>query len=439
MLNQPMITNRQQTGGIAGLTAAIVLVVGGVAVMTSVHAQAPAAVPTFSKDIAPILYKNCVTCHRPGEIAPMSLLTFEDARPYAKAIRDEVVEGHMPPWHADPAHGTFLNERRLTEADKQTIVRWANGGSPKGDPKDLPPIPSFPEGWTIGRPDAVFSMPAEYEVPAEGVVEYQYFEVPTNFTADKWIQAIEIRPGTRRVVHHVLVYAREPGPSTRPNVLKLRSDLDIPRRAPAEGQPRRQPRRLGSLIATTAPGTNAMIFRPGTALQIKAGAVLTFQVHYTTDGEAAKDRSNVGMIFAKEPPAQEIRSYHFINGQLAIPAGAADHRVGSEVGFTQDVTVWGLFPHTHLRGKSWEYRLVLPDGRSRVILSVPRYDFNWQTYYMFAEPLKVPAGGRIEATAVYDNSAANRSNPDAKVEVRWGDQTWEEMQYTGITYSVDGK
>jgi hypothetical protein len=144
------------------------------------------------------------------------------------------------------------------------------------------------------------------------------------------------------------------------------------------------------------------------------------------------------MVFAKQPPAQEVRSYHFINGQLAIPAGAAGHKVNSEIGFTQDVTVWGLFPHTHLRGKSWEYRLVYPDGRSQIILSVPRYDFNWQTYYMFAEPLKIPAGGRIEAIAVYDNSAANRSNPDPKVEVRWGDQTWEEMQYTGITYSVDG-
>jgi hypothetical protein len=425
-------------GAVKLVVLGLVFCLCAILLMTGARAQAPGPVPTFSKDVAPILYQNCVSCHRPGEIAPMSLLTYEDARPYAKSIRDEVLDGNMPPWHADPAHGKFLNARRLSDAEKQIITRWANGGSPKGDAKDLPPAPAFTEGWSIGAPDAVFSMPSEYEVPADGEIAYQYFEVPTNFTEDQWVQAIEIRPGTRRVVHHVLVYCREPGPSTRPNVLKLRADLDVPRRRPAEGQPRRQPRRLGSLIATTAPGTNAMVFRPGTALQIKAGAVLTFQVHYTTDGEPAKDRSSVGMVFAKQPPAQEVRSYHFINGQLAIPAGAAGHKVNSEIGFTQDVTVWGLFPHTHLRGKSWEYRLVYPDGRSQIILSVPRYDFNWQTYYMFAEPLKIPAGGRIEAIAVYDNSAANRSNPDPKVEVRWGDQTWEEMQYTGITYSVDG-
>jgi hypothetical protein len=280
-------------------------------------------------------------------------------------------------------------------------------------------------------------MTDEFEVPAQGVIEYQYFQVPTGFTEDKWVQAIEILPGAREVVHHVLVYAREPGPSGRPQVLRQRADRGTPPPVPRpDGQP--APRRvLGSLIGTTAPGTNAQIFPQGTALRVAAGTILTFQMHYTAHGTAMKDRSRVGMVFAKAPPAEEMRVSYFINGRLVIPPGAADHRVDSEIGFAAPVRIWGLLPHTHLRGKRWEYKLVQADGQSEVILSVPRYDFNWQTYYMFAEPLVVPAGARIEASAWYDNSTANRSNPDPNAEVRWGDQTWEEMQYTGMLFTVD--
>ncbi|HUF48736.1 MAG TPA: hypothetical protein VMM93_13045, partial [Vicinamibacterales bacterium] len=204
---------------------------------------------------------------------------------------------------------------------------------------------------------------------------------------------------------------------------------------PAAGQA--PARRLGSLVATMAPGWNAMVFKPGTALQIRAGAVLTFQMHYTASGTPRTDQSKVGFVFAPEPPAQEMRAGSFINARLEIPAGAAHHRVDAEVGFAQDVHVWGLFPHTHLRGVKWEYTLVHPDGRTEKILDVSRYDFNWQTYYMFTKPLAVTRGSRIRSSAWYDNSANNPANPDPSVTVRWGDQTWEEMQYTGITYTVD--
>jgi mono/diheme cytochrome c family protein len=400
---------------------------------------APPAAPTFARDVAPILFKHCTSCHRPGEIGPMPLLTYEDARAFRGEIKDNVLTGHMPPWHADPRYGRFLNERRLSEAEKAAIVRWADAGAPAGNLAEMPPAPVHPEGWTIGTPDAIVTMPTAFDVPAKGEIEYQYIEVPTNFTEDKWIQAVEIRPGARHVVHHVLVYSREPAPSTRPQVMRPRADLAIPPPPPRpDGQPRPR-RQLGALIATTAPGTNAQIFRPGTAIRIGAGAVLTLQMHYTATGHAAADRTSVGFVFARQEPAQEIRVSQFVNGRFVIPPGAADHRVDSEIAFSEGVHVWGLLPHTHLRGKRWEYRLVHPDGRSEIILAVPKYDFNWQTYYLFAEPLAIPVGARIEASAWYDNSTANAANPDPTAEVRWGDQTWEEMQYTGLLYTVDSQ
>jgi hypothetical protein len=401
-----------------------------------------AASPTFTKDVAPILYKHCASCHRPGDIAPMSLLTYEEARPWAKAIREQVASGQMPPWHAEAAHGVFSNDRRLSDLEKAALLGWVNAGALKGDPKDQPPVPKFTEGWEIGTPDAVISMPKAYEVPASGTIDYQYFEAPTNFTEDKWVQAIEVRPGARRVVHHVLVFCREPGGQVgQPVFTQVVPDLRAAARGQAQGNaPRREQERTpGALIATTAPGTNAMIFRPGTALRIKAGSVLTFQLHYTANGTAAKDQSSVGLIFAKQPPQQEVRTSAFVNPTFIIPPGAVNEAVEAGIQFNEDVQIFALFPHTHLRGKSWEYRLIYPDGRKEVVLSVPKYDFNWQTYYVYAKPLTVPKGARLEATAHYDNSAANPWNPDPKVTVRWGEQTWNEMQYSGITYAVQGE
>jgi Copper type II ascorbate-dependent monooxygenase, C-terminal domain len=368
----------------------------------------------------------------------MSLLTYEDARPWAKAIREKVGVGRMPPWHATQAHGIFLNDRRLSEEEKDTLIRWVDGGAPKGDAKDLPPAPKFADGWEIGTPDAVISMPKEFEVKESGTIAYQFFEAPTNFTEDRWIQAIEVRPGARSVVHHVLVFCREPGARRPPAFVQTVPKLAGLGQAPSHGNASSQEHALpGALIATTAPGTNAMIFKSGTAMRIKAGAIFAFQVHYTANGTATKDRTSVGVIFAKQPPQQEIRNSAFVNPFFVIAPGADNQAVESAIQFNEDSHIWALFPHTHLRGKSWEYRLVYPDGRVEVVLSVPKYDFNWQTYYLFAKPLAVPKGSRLEATAHYDNSTANKWNPDPNVAVRWGAQTWEEMQYSGITYSVD--
>jgi mono/diheme cytochrome c family protein len=390
------------------------------------------AAPTFARDVAPVLYKNCVSCHREGEIGPMALVTYENVRPWARAIREAVTTGAMPPWHADAPHGTFENERRLTVAEKDTLVRWVSAGAPLGDPKDLPKPPVFTEGWSIGTPDLVVSMTEPYEVPASGTIEYQFFEVPTNLTEDKWIEAMEIRPGARSVVHHVIVYEREPKPSQR--VRFVQQDPKIAMTPPSPGQGQRM---LGYQLCAVATGTEASVFRPGTARPLKAGSVLTFQIHYTTNGDAAKDQTKIGFRFAKRPPEYELRAFNMINGVFVIPAGASDHRVESSATFTEDVTLYAMLPHTHLRGKRWEYTLTFPDGRSEVLLSVPKYDFGWQTDYKFANPLRIPKGSKITGAAWYDNSKSNPSNPDPTQDVRWGDQTWEEMQFTAFLVTVD--
>jgi hypothetical protein len=400
--------------------------------------QSTDSVPTFTHDVAPILYASCVTCHRPGEIAPMSLISYQDVRPWARAISNKVKDGVMPPWHADAPTGTFSNERKLTAAEKATIERWAAAGAPEGDPKDLKPAPTFAQGWRIGTPDVIFEIQEDYAVPARGTVEYEHFYIPTNFTEERWLTAIEARPGNRALVHHILVFYEAPldGPRVTPAIQPNREHSQLPRREIVGNRPPRNPPVPSRLLATYAPGTDAQVFPTGTALRLPPGGVLHLQVHYTANGTAGTDRSKVGLIFAKEPPPEELRASQFINGQFTIPAGAVDYEVSTDLTFLQDATVRGLFPHTHVRGKRWSYTLELPDGTKRQLLSVPKYDFNWQTYYMFNEPIAVPKGARIVSTAWYDNSAANKSNPDPTIAVKWGDQTWEEMQYTGILYSL---
>jgi len=429
-------------GALLVTASALVIAIGAAAPQAKPEKDGKANVPTFTKDVAPILYKNCTGCHREGEIAPMSLLTYEDARPYAKAIVDEIGGGTMPPWHADPAVGHFRNDRRLSDADRNTLLTWAKNGAPKGDPSDLPPAPKYVEGWTIGQPDVVLQMPVEYKVPAQGQIEYEYFEIPTNFTEDKWVQAIEVRAGNRKVVHHVIVYTRPPQPERRPTAIKYAEGMDIPDDDKSDRVrgvslfPR--PKRGGAMIGGFAPGTSAMQYDPGSALLIRAGSTIVLQMHYTANGKEATDRTRVGMIFAKAPPQRELRYGTLVNGGFRIPAGDADYEVTADMTTTADITVRQMLPHTHLRGKSWEYTATYPDGRTEKILSVPKYDFNWQTDYVFAEPLKLPKGTRIHAVAHYDNSPANKSNPNSKIDVTWGDQTWEEMMFTSFVYSIDG-
>lgn len=428
---------------------------------------AQGAVPTFSKDVAPILYRNCTTCHRPGGLGPFSLLDYDSAKANGDDIRDAVKDGYMPPWHAEGPHGVFKNDRRLSELEKATLVGWVQGGMKPGDLKKLPAKPTYATGWEIGTPDHIVEMPESFTVPASGTVEYQYFEIPTGFTEDKWVTAIEFMPGAREVVHHVLVYARTPiaqpvvridstgqsaaapsgttppgrnAPGSRPLPLFANKPFyETPPAPPRTDKRYGPPRQLGQLIGGTAPGTNTMYLPEGTALRLRAGTIITFQMHYTAHGHEQVDRTKIGFRFAKEPPAEEMRMNAFINGQFTLPAGAKDVAVTSELEPSEPVRIYGLLPHTHLRGTRWKYELVRADGTREVVLDVPRYDFNWQTYYFFAKPLEIPAGAKLVSTAWYDNSAGNKHNPDATKAVRWGDQTWEEMQYTAFLFTVPSR
>jgi mono/diheme cytochrome c family protein len=413
--------------------------------------DAHTADPTYAEDVAPILFRNCAGCHHPGGMGPFSVLNYDTTVAYKDDIKDMVGDGLMPPWHAAGARGVFRNDRRLSDQDKQTILRWIATGAKRGDMKRLPAIPSFTSAWMLGEPDAIVSMSEEFPVPASGTVEYQYFQVKTDFTEDRWVQSIEIKPGETEVVHHVLLYAYVP-----PASMPAAQAGTAPGAAPAASQPpvfirsknerfedpprldtlHPPPARMGSLVATYVPGTRAIEFPEGTALRLRPGTILTLQMHYTAHGHAMNDRTSIGFHFAKGEPAEEIRASQFLNGQFTIPAGAANVAIPAELGFGRAVRIWGLMPHTHLRGTRWKYELQKPDGTSEVILDVPNYDFNWQTYYMFAKPLDLAPGSKILSTAWYDNSPANKSNPDPTKDVHWGDQTWEEMQYTGFLYSI---
>jgi len=386
-----------------------------------VAAKGPAgSTVTFTKDVAPIFYARCVECHRPGEIAPMSLLTYKDARPWARAIKEKVVERSMPPWLADPKYGHFENDRRLPQKEIETIVAWVDAGSPKGEDQDLPPAPKFAAGWALGQPDVVISLPEEVSVPADGVVPYMYISAPTNFKEDKWVQAAEIRPGNRNVVHHIIVNVQEPAGKTNSRQESTSGPAEV--------------RERGIKIAGFAPGEQPKVYPKGTAKLIKAGSSLIFQMHYTPNGQAAKDRSYIGLYFAKEPVQKKVQTATAANARFVIPAGDPNYEVKSSWEAKEDVLIVDLMPHMHVRGKDFIYTAVYPDGRSEVVLSVPRYDFNWQLLYRPAQPIFLPKGGRLECVAHFDNSAGNKYNPDPTKEVRWGPQTWEEMMIGWFDY-----
>jgi hypothetical protein len=386
-------------------TAAVCLVTLPVSRASDAKKGAPAKA-TFSKDVAPIFYKNCAECHRPGEIAPFSLMSYKESRPWARSIKEKVVSKEMPPWHADPNHGAFSNDRRLSQKEIDTIVAWVDGGAPEGSAKDLPPAPKYVDGWNIGKPDIVFKLPEAFSVPAEGVVDYKYFRVPTNFTEDKWVTAAEIRADKREVVHHIIVFVQ------------------------AKGQQQK-------LLVGWAPGEQPAVMHNGLAKRVPAGAELVFQVHYTPTGKAAMDQSYVGLVFAKDKPKNELQTMPVMNMRFVIPPGDPNHKVESSFTFKDDGTIHSLMPHMHLRGKDFMYKVTYPDGKSEVILSVPKYDFGWQTYYVLKQPVRAPKGTRVDCLAHFDNSTGNKFNPDPSKEVRWGDQTWEEMMIGWMSYTLD--
>ncbi len=398
MISRAMISRAMPTTAVkTGFLVAFSTLFGA---QLAIAVEPAAASVTYSRDISRIFQKRCQDCHRPGEVAPMALMTYEDSRPWAQSIKKYVVSREMPPWHADPKHTEFKNDPRLTQEEIEAIVSWVDSGAPEGDPTDLPPPKEYTDGWVIGEPDVVFTLPSRYEVPAEGEVKYQYFSVPTNFEEDKWIQAAEARPGNREVVHHIIVFVQEPG---------KRGDL------------------FGNHLCGTAPGMPPDVFEPGTAKLVKAGSTLVFQMHYTPTGEVEHDRSKVGLIFAKEPPKRRVRLRAIMDQRFRIPPGDPEFETHASYTFRQPGTIWSFTPHMHLRGKAFRYELTVPGKETETLLWVPGYDFDWQNTYRLKEPRAVPAGTRIDCTGIFDNSKDNPNNPDPTATVRWGDQTWEEM------------
>jgi hypothetical protein len=379
----------------------------------------PTLAQTFSKDVAPILYRHCASCHRPTQMAPMSLLTYTDVRPWAKSIKQRVVKREMPPWFADPAHGKFANDASLAQQEIDTIAAWVDRGAAKGDDKDLPPLPSFTEGWSIGEPDVVFTIP-EYNVPANGTIPYTYFTVPTNFTTDRWIAGLEIRPGNRQAVHHVIVSVVEPG-----------------QQGPAQGSTTGGGDVIRTQLAGTTPNKPGILYPAGIGKLVKAGSSLAFQMHYTAIGQAVTDRTSIGLKFAKTPPEKQLRTGMAINPRFVIPAGAPNHEVRSTTTFSEDVHLVSMTPHMHFRGKSFKYTAVFPDGTTETLLQVPNYDFNWQLSYVLETPRALPKGTRLDCVASFDNSSGNPANPNPSADVRWGDQTWEEMMIGFFTFTRD--
>jgi mono/diheme cytochrome c family protein len=402
---------------------------GILAALPALAAKEPAPV-TFHKDVLPVLQKHCQNCHRPGEVGPMPLLSYKETRPWATAIREAVLSKKMPPWFADPHYGKFTNERTLSKSEIEILVAWASSGAPEGSPKDAPVPVTFAEGWGMGKPDMVFEMPNAFDVQASGTIEYQYIVIPTGFTEDKWVTQAEARPGNRAVTHHIIASVREPGANYLREAVPGVPFVPKPRRKENEGPPRNGPEDSGSatdLLVGYAPGMAPMELKPGQAKLVKAGSDIVLQLHYTTNGKPASDRSRVGLMFAKTPPRERVFTANTMNTKFVIPPGDPNVKVEAHVTLQEDATLVDLMPHMHLRGKDFQYRLVYPTGESETILNVPRFDFNWQLFYYLDTPKLLPKGTRIECTAHFDNSANHPGNPDPNSEVRWGDQSWEEM------------
>jgi peroxiredoxin/mono/diheme cytochrome c family protein len=365
---------------------------------------------TYAADVAPIVQAKCQSCHRAGQVGPFPLMGYDDVRKRAEGIAEVVEDRRMPPWHADPRFGHFSNDRGLTPRERATMLAWVEQGSPLGDASKLPPPRTFPEGWSIGTPDLVVEIPKANEVPPFGVLDYVDVTVPSNFDRDMWVQAAEIRPEVRSVVHHIIVYVIVPNAARR----EQREHL-----------------------AAYVPGDTPTLYPEGIAKKVPAGSRLHFQIHYTPDGTAHTDRSKLGLVFAKSPVKHRAYTRFIQETRFEIPANDGNYEVTSTQTFRSPMHLYSLSPHMHLRGKDFKYTATYPDGRSEVLLSVPAYDFGWQSAYVLAEPKAIPKGTRIDCVAHFDNSSSNPANPDPTQVVRWGEQSSSEMMMGYLDYVDD--
>ncbi len=389
---------------------------------------ASAQTVTFYRDVLPILQNRCQSCHRAGEIGPMPLGTYDEARPYARAIKLATASRKMPPWNVDAPAGRFHNDPTLSARELDTLASWADTGAAAGDSRDAPAPRTFTQGWTIGTPDVVFEA-QPYDVPASGTIEYTYLIVPTGFTEDKWMSAAEVRPGNRAVMHHANVYVRERDsqwlrdyPAGRWFVPDERGQRFGLGGASSAGASARE-----QMIAGYIPGRPAKQVPAGYGMLVPAGADLIFQMHYTTNSKPARDQTKIGFVFAKERPSKRVIRIQASNADFVIPPGAASHPVSATALLGVDCELVDAYPHMHYRGRSMSLAALFPGGREQPLVNVPRYDFNWQLVYEFTDRMTLPKGTLLKADATFDNSSSNRLNPDPRAAVRWGDQSWEEM------------
>jgi hypothetical protein len=365
---------------------------------------------TYSKHVAPILQKRCQSCHRPGQSAPFALLGYADAVKHGRMIKEVTTQRRMPPWHADPRHGKFANDRRLTRAEIDVLAGWVDAGMPKGEDKDLPPPVAWPKGWALGEPDLVLRMPEEFEVPATGTLPYKNWVIDPKFKEDKWVRIAEARPGAAEVVHHLVVYILKEGELLRARDGSL------------------------SVLVGWAPGDLGLVCPPDTALRLPKGCRLRIEMHYTPNGTAVKDRSSVGLTFAKKPPRHEMLMNEFANLNIAVPPHDPHYKAEATFRLPADARILSCVPHMHWRGKDYRYEVIYPDGKRTTLLSVPRWDFNWQSVYRFQEPVRLPKGAKLHAVAHWDNSRNNPLNPAPEKKVYFGLQTWEEMMVGWVCY-----
>jgi hypothetical protein len=372
---------------------------------------------TYHHQISRILQNNCVECHHQDGLAPFSLETYDDVIEHAGMIKKQITRGAMPPWFAAPqpnAHGTpWMNDRSLSESDKSTLLSWLDSNRPAGNIADAPVAMKHSRDWMIGKPDVVFQLPQPIDIKAEGTMPYQNVTVQNTLTEDRWIQAYEITPTNRSVVHHVIVKVISKGGAVTED--EVRSERE-------------------GFWAAYVPGNSYRVLPDGFAKKLPAGASIHFQIHYTPNGKATQDQLKIGLKFATKAPQYEIHVLGLANPKINIPAGAANHVETTQQRVPADMTLSGYMAHMHVRGKSFKYEVTYPDGTQETLLDIPRYDFNWQLQYILSKPKIIPGGSTVKTTAVFDNSANNPANPDPTKNVRWGQQTYDEMMIGYVEY-----
>ncbi len=394
-----------------------------------------AAAPTFHKDVEPILQRRCQGCHRSGEIGPMSFLNYKETRPYAKAIAAATSAKKMPPWFAESTPHALSNNPMLPASEIATLSDWAKTGAKEGNPSDAPAPKSFVSGWNIPTPDLVFETPKDFEIQATGFVEYQYVVLPLNLKEDKWVQFAEARPSNRSVVHHFVAFVREPESKWLRDVSP--GEYYQPKRNPGQKAGPDTGGAGSEVLASYVPGDQPPHLNPGQGYLLRAGSDLVLQIHYTPNGKPQKDRSRVGIVFSKQPVTERITLVAATTTRFVIPPGNEDYKVESSFTFRNNARLLSLSPHMHLRGKAFEYRLVHPDGTVEPLLKVNPYRFDWQLDYDLEKPINLVSGMKIECTAWFDNSPNNKFNPDPAAEVRFGEQSSDEMMVGQIFIGID--